>query len=338
MNAKIIYAFVLFSFAASFPVLCTAKDAKDTKNNFGRMVIFKGESSSHIGFVMVFKEKKYIVTSMDSVYECGLGPVADSASVELKHKNFWIPSDGRELAFLEIAGEDERPSLDASEKLDPEEAVNSKIYAYGLSSESDSGPFVSAQGKINGLAPESISHSLKFRKNEDLSGGPIISDRTGNVIGVVKALPDDEYTGIRLDNLEKLVEINEADYLVEAKRFCRIEDNFNGYAQNLKDLPKMIKDALLKVRKEKTLAGAEKNAVINTYAALSRDFSADYMALKGIGKSKIAFFNRKSSDLLKAGAKMNDDIAERKKDVDDLDRKFGEYFEKQKLKEVNKIK
>ncbi len=322
-----------------FSLSVFSAEPKDPKNNFGKLLVLKGESSARTACLMDFKGKKYVVSSMDAVYESRTSKVVDAESKEIKTGKLYTLDDGREIAFFDVEGEKDRPSLDISEKTDSEQNANSKIYGYGLTSAANAGTFVSSQGKLNGISAESIAVSLKMRKNEDLAGGPIVSDKTGRAIGVIRVTSENDYSGIRLDLPGNLVEINDADYALEAKRMHRIEDDFNSYSQKLKEFPKQIKETIDRVRKEKTAAGNDKNTIMNTYAGLSRDFGTDYQALKELsGKSKIAFFNRKCADLLKVGAKINDDLASVKKDVDELDRKFGESFEKQKMREVNKIK
>ncbi|HCE44962.1 MAG TPA: hypothetical protein DET40_15590 [Lentisphaeria bacterium] len=242
-----------------------------------------------------------------------------------------------DIAFFELGDElSQKPAFNLDESVEAAE-TGSKVYAFGISQASKG--INMAQGRISGFSPGAVALSMRPRKNEDVSGSPVVYDKTGNVLGLVKSVSENEYAGIRLDKIEKLVEVNEAEYSAEALRLHQLEDNLAAYSQKVTALPKLIKDAMDKIRKDKNLAGADKNAVLNTYENLSRESGADFQAIKEkAGKSKNPFINSKYAVLLRTAAEINDAVEEKRKDVLDMDRKFGEYFEKQKLREVNKIK
>ncbi len=187
-------------------------------------VTIKGLSSTGSGFFFKAKNGKVYIATNKHVVENEISiEIRDIDDNVFKPVKIWADPH-RDLAFIEFDGGEVKPRHILSADLSVSElSFGRDVVAYGDSN--GEGTIVALEGKLLGIGPSTIETDAYIIHGN--SGGPIVDQRTGAVLGISTRLGDElnqdlvkgsrfegkiRRFGTRVDNV-KFNNLKEADYI-----------------------------------------------------------------------------------------------------------------------------
>ncbi|OGV49923.1 MAG: hypothetical protein A2017_10550 [Lentisphaerae bacterium GWF2_44_16] len=195
------------------------KKIPDRNLIFKSTVLIKGKEKRGSGFIAEFNGCKVILTNINLLFGNSNIRVIDFFSRQLEIKSIYFAED-RDIALINIAQDCDIPPLRIERDI-ANIPLKSNVTAYGTAREYAK----SSTGILLGITVKTIDLSCVIEKEN--SGGPIISGKTSNVIGVSSCIDrklhwsDSEAEkekilrfGTRIDNLnpEKLIRLDVNSY------------------------------------------------------------------------------------------------------------------------------
>lgn len=204
----------------------------DQNSIFKSMVLIQGKEKKGSGFVAAFNGNKVILTNINLLFDNSNIKVLDFSSRQVEIKSIYFAED-RDIALINIAQDCAMPPL-RIEKDIADIPLKSNITAYGTSHEYAK----SSQGMLLGITVKTIDLSCSIEREN--SGGPIISDKTFNVIGVSSYITRKLHWSENEPLREKVLKFGTRVDNLNPEKLLRLDMNaYNSdlqYQKSLKDI------------------------------------------------------------------------------------------------------
>jgi len=206
---------------------------KFTETDLMRSIVtVKGAKGSNSGFIARYNGKKYLITSIHAIFDNEISFFnANNEKIEVSSSPT-LAAD-RDVAFFELKEDNPLPAL----KVEPDISTLEQghpiiVYGNSLGDEAN----IRLGGKILAMGPQNLEISAEIVPGN--SGSPIISARTGNVVGIASygviskptfstkgtRFEDVRRFGYRLDTLRDIQPFDKAKYLSDIKIHNAIDD------------------------------------------------------------------------------------------------------------------